>query len=158
MPTSGKYIWQGTGKCFFLPTVAGTTPTRPEIAAGTDLTASKRLAGMSGWDTSVANVDIPDASSRYVGNIPGLKTSADSSLDFYSDLANVDAIKAALAEGVAGFILFMDAGDVPGNKMDLFPVRVSALGKDRKLGNESMRFVSRFSITEEPRVELTIPA
>lgn len=162
MPTpsitaSTRYFDRGTTKVYFLPTVAATnlTPTRLEMDAGTNL--SNEVADINGWSVTAEQIDTPALGTEFVANIPGGTSSSDSSITFYMSANSVDA-RALLPRGTTGYIMWLDGGDVGGNKADVFPVRVRALAKMRSLGNEASRLEVQFSITRTPGENVTVPA
>lgn len=147
-----KFMRRGKAKVFFLPTVAGTIPTSAEVTAGTDLSA--RIADLNGWVLESSQIDTPDLSARFVSKIPGEQSVGDSSLTFYADDANTDAIKTSLATDTSGFIYIAHAGAGTGKKADLFPVRVSSVGNEYSMGNDAARFIVNFSITAPPSIDV----
>lgn len=151
-----RFMRRGKAKVYFLPTVASTTgaPIASEVTAGTNLTT--RIADISGFMKESAKIDTPDLNSRFTSNIPGEQTVGDSTLTFYADDANTDAIKTALAEETAGYLYIMKAGSTVGQKADLFPVRVSSIGEEYSMGNDAARFAVNFAITDPPRIDVAI--
>jgi hypothetical protein len=147
-----KFMRRGKAKVYFLPTVAGTIPTAPEVTAGTDLSA--RVADMNGWVLESTQIDVPDLASRYVSKIPGEQNVGDSSLTIYADDANTDAIKTALATDTNGYIYIAHSGAGTGKKADLFPVRVSSVGNEYSMGNDAARYIVNFSITAPPSIDV----
>jgi hypothetical protein len=153
-----RFIRRGTAKVYFLPTVAayGTTgiPTSTEVTAGTDL--SGRLADLSGWMLSSDKVDTPDLANRFVANIPGTQSVADSSITFYSDDAGgADAFKTAMPVDGVGYIYIAHSGRAVGKKADLFPVRVSSIGNEYSIGNDPARYTINYAITGTPAIDVT---
>ena len=144
-------------RVYFLPTIANSnlTPTRPEITAGTNITGE--ISDISGFTVSGSTIDTPDLLSEFVSKIPGRTSSEDSSLSFYADVEGVDA-RALFPYRATGYIVFMDGGDVPGNKMDVFPVQVNANSKSRSVGEEAAKIMVGFAVTREPAFDLTVPA
>lgn len=162
MPTpnitaSTRYFDRGTTKVYFLPTVAATnlTPTRAEMDAGTNL--SNEVADLNGWSVAAEQIDTPVLGSVFTGSIPGGTSSPESSITFYSSSNSVD-VRALLPRGTTGYVMWLDGGDVGGNKADVFPVRVKAVPKQRSLGNEAAKIEVQFSITREPGENVTVPA
>lgn len=151
-----RFFQRGTTKVYFLPTIAAVnlTPTRPEITAGTDLSAE--IADLAGWAVGVDMVDVPDLGSRFTAQIAGSIKPEQSSITFYGDVGGADA-RTNLPVDQAGFIVFMDGGDVPTKKLDAYPVKVASHSKLRTLTNAFQITIS-FSITKVPGENLTIPA
>lgn len=154
---STRYFDRGTSRCYYLPTVAAAnlTPTRAEMNAGTDL--SNEISDLSGWMVSAEQIDTPSLGTVFTGNIPGPTSASDSSLTLYASSNSVD-VRALLPRGTAGYIMWLDGGDVPGNKADVFPVRVRSNGKQRSLGNEAAKIEVQCSITQTPGENVTVPA
>lgn len=162
MPTpnitaSTRYFDRGTTKVYFLPTIAATnlTPTRAEMDAGTNL--SGEVADINGWVVSSEQIETPELASVFTGSIPGPTSASDSSITFYASSNSVD-VRALLPRNTTGYIMWLDGGDVGGNKADVYPVRVRAAGKMRSLGNEAARIEIQFSVTRTPGENVTVPA
>jgi len=149
-----RYYPKGQLKWVFCPTIADkNAPTREEINAGTDL--SGEVAEWDGWTVSSNFVDTPDVNSRFTGKIPGSIEAEDSSLTFYADPSGND-VRALLPRDTTGYILRMDAGDVPGRKMDVFPVQVAAVSKPFE-DDDAVKIEIQFAITAEPAENVEIP-
>lgn len=157
LPVSERYFQPEISKVHFLTAIAAAThiPVRAEITAGTDLT--DEIADIAGFQVTGADIATPDMGKRFTKSIPGRKTAANSSITVYADLAGADA-RTVLTEGLNGFMVFMDGGDVPGQPMDVYPVRVKAVGKARSVGDSAMQLVIEFTITGAPVVDEDIPA
>jgi hypothetical protein len=156
LSASTRYFDPEVTKVYFVPSIANqTSPTRLEMDAGTDL--SDEIADLSGWVVSGEDIPTPDLGSRFTANIPGRTSADDSSLTLYADKTGVD-VRGVLPRDTSGFILWLDGGDVAGNKMDVYPVRVKSNGKMRSVGNEAARLQIQFSVTSEPTENVTVPA
>ncbi len=153
---STRYINPETTKIYWCPSISSkTAPTRAELNAGTSLVNENSAA--DGWDITSDQVKVPDMGHLFTGNIPG-RTSADASkLTMYASLNGVDA-RTLMPRGTNGFIVWMDGGDVAGYLMDVFPVRVSSVGKKRSVeGSEAATLEIMYSITSAPAENVTIP-
>ncbi len=157
LPQTVRYTNFDLTKILFLPAVssAALTPTRAEINAGTDLTPE--IADMSGWSVTSGEIDAPDLGSDFTSKTPGRTSADDSSLTFYADKTGND-VRNVLSRGVTGFIAIMDGGDVDGQDMDVFPVRVRSAAKTRSVGEENAKIQVAFSITRKPAIDVAIPA
>lgn len=153
---STRFYTVGRTQCYYLPTIVATNlnPTRAELNAGTDLT--REIAEMEGWTTTSETIDTPDMVSRFVSSIPGAITAEDSSLTFYAD-EDSDDVRVVFPRDTAGYIVWMDSGDVPAATMDIFPVQVASAPKVRSMDNATMIRVD-FNITREPVENVVIPA
>lgn len=151
-----RYINPNTTKTYFVSSIANkAAPTRPELNAGTDL--SGEINAVSGWKTSSDQVETPDMASRFTSKIPGRISADDSSITFYCDKAGADA-RALLPRDTNGFVVFLDGGDIGAQKMDIYPVRVSSLGKERSTeGKDAATVEIAFAITSQPAEDVTIP-
>lgn len=155
LTASTRYFDPEITKVYFVATIADkSAPTRTEIDAGTDL--SGEIADLSGWVVTGEAIQTPDLGSRFTSTIPGRIQAEDSSLTFYSDESGSD-VRSVLPRDTAGYILWLDGGDVTGNKMDVFPVRVLSVGKQRST-SEAARVQVQFSITAEPAEDVDVPA
>lgn len=147
----------------FAPSVAGTSPTRSEINAGTVLlepgsTANEQITqgGLSGWETGTNFIDVADGSSIFPKTIPGTKSVGSPTMEFYAD-QTARPKRTALAEGTSGFMLFMYEGDVEGRTVEKYPVTVGSNVSLPNLGNEPHKFRVSFAITDTP-VDGILPA
>lgn len=151
-----RFINPGITKVIFCVSIANkNAPTRAEINAGTDL--SGELADCSGWMVTSNQADTPDMASRFTSKIPGRITADDSTLTMYESQTTVDA-RALMPRDTNAFVLWMDGGDVAAQKMDVFPVRVSSVGKTRSIGDEPARLTFAYAITSQPAEDVAIPA
>lgn len=154
--TANRYFPTGTTKYIYCPTVGNKNAVaRSEINAGTDL--SGEIAEVDGWQVASELIEVPDINSRFTSKIPGRTSADDSSIKFYADPSGSDA-RGLFPRDATGFILRMDGGDVPGRKMDVFPIRVSSVPKDMGTGDDAATLQVMFAITSEPAENVTIPA
>jgi len=139
----------------YVPTIAASNgvPTRTEINAGTDLTGE--VAEWAGFTTTATTIDTPDLTS-FVGKLPGRTEAEDSSISLYADRAGDDA-RDLLARGTTGFIIFMDDGDTPGSLMDIYPIQVNTLAKERSMDNATL-IRADVSMVSVPVENVVIPA
>lgn len=155
LSTSTRYFDPEITKVYFVGTIANkSAPTRIELNAGTDL--SGEVADLSGWVVAGEPIATPDLGSRFTSNIPGRTQAEDSSLTFYADQEGVD-VRAVLPRDTNGFIVWLDGGDTPSNKMDVFPIRVLSNGKQRSVSEDAARIQVQFAITSEPAENVTVP-
>lgn len=152
-----RFIRRGVTKVRYSPTIADRSSVlRSEITASTDLTP--HIAEITGWALEGSMVAVPDMSSTFEKSIPGTDSAADSSLSFYED-DTTDVIETLLPKGAEGNVLLMRKGDKPTTKsMDVFATKITSRSAAYSAGNDPARFDVRFSITEEPELDTTIPA
>jgi hypothetical protein len=82
--TMSRFFRKGVTKFVFCPTVAGTSPTRAEITAGTEITDS--IAAVNGFSLSNSPVTTPDMGSRFDKTVPGIDSAGDSSLNMWDEI------------------------------------------------------------------------
>jgi hypothetical protein len=152
-----RYKARGVTPCYWVPTIANpAAPTRAELDAGINL--SKQVMAVDGWAVESKPIETPDLYTDFTGTIPGGTSAEDSSLTMYSDKNGAD-IRAILPRDTAGNIVWLHGGDVPGNAtMDVYPVRVSSLGKTITLDDDASSIKVNFSVSDVPRENLVIPA
>lgn len=152
--SSTRYYRQGVSKVVFCPTVADYHAiSRAEINAGTDL--SNEVNAAAGWEVT-SNTEATNAlGSVFTGNVPSNTEAGASSLTMYADRTSND-VRTMLSRGVTGFIVWMDEGDVAGQKLDVFPVQVTSAPKNRDVTALGMITVN-FATTREPAENVTIP-
>jgi hypothetical protein len=152
---TSRYVSEGTRKIYFVTTIATqASPTRAEINAGTDLT--DEIAEMSGFAVSSDQAEVPDMASRFTGKIPGRITADDSSIRFYASSTSND-VRTVLPRDTAGFVLTLWEGDVPTQKMDVWPVKVGSAAVQPTIDDPASILV-QFTITRIPSQNVTIPA
>lgn len=151
-----RYIPPGTRRLYWLTTIASyaTAVTRAEINAGIDLT--NEIASMSGFTVNSASTDTPDLSTRFTAKIPGRITADDSSISFYASSTSAD-VRTVLPRDTAGYLCILPEGDVPTQKMDVFPAKVSSTAVDTTMEDPAQINV-QFTITRIPALNLVIPA
>ncbi|GII89621.1 hypothetical protein Ssi03_76110 [Sphaerisporangium siamense] len=150
-----RFIRPGVTKCYWVVSISNIlAPTRTELNLGKDL--SEDIADISGWLVSGQKVDTPNLKTTFVGNIPGLTSADESSITYYAGEDGVD-VRALMARGTAGNIVWLDGGDVTGRLMDVFPVKVLSVGKQRQIGAEPARLPIQYAITAEPAENVVIP-
>src|SRR5690348_4470330 len=155
LTSTKRFIRPGVTKVYYLPTAANYKAlTKTELDAGTDLTPE--IAEVAGWNTTSNLVDVPDWGSRYTSKVAGLITSDDSSITFYADETGND-VRTVLPRDTTGYIVWMDGGEVVGQPMDVYPVTVSSVSKERTAADPA-RIVVNFAITAEPSEDQDIPA
>lgn len=152
-----KFTARGASKTYWLTACADiTAPTRSELNAGTDLTP--QIADESGWSVSSSQIDTPDKDTRYTSTIPGVISAEASSCTMYADKEGVDAT-VLMPRDEAGFYVILDGGDIPGNKMRVFPVIVSSVSHQASVdGSAADTNMFSYAITDEPAEAVTVPA
>lgn len=153
-----RFNRKGITKILFADTIASGTflPTTAELSGATDYT--KQIAAVDGFALENQEIETPDMDSTFVSKIPGDDSASDSSLTFYED-DTTDTIETDLAKGTTGFILICRKGKTAGTKgMDVYPVRVASNSAALTADNEAAKIVVRFSITDRPLLNATIPS
>lgn len=152
---STRYFLPGTTQVLILPAVANlvTGPTRTEIDAGTDI--SEEIAAISGWQITSETLATPDLGKRFVKQVNGRLTAADSSITCWADKTGKD-IRDTLTLDQETFVAFLDGGDVAASPMDVYKVTVASVGKVREIEGAG-RLEVRFTIRDFAE-NLDIPA
>lgn len=146
---------RGFSKVHFLPAVAGVSPTRPEITAGTDLTP--QLTAMAGFQLSNSPIPTPNLAEKFTSQIEGEDTVADSSITFLDD-DTVSTIRTALAKGTSGFIVLFPYGDVPTKRCEVWAITSTGVNDEWSVGNDPARFAVGFAVTKTPTQNGVVPA
>lgn len=158
-----RFHGRGEYSAWFCPAVASTTaPTRAELNAGTVIiapgsTAEEAVAAMSGWDSSVDFIGVPDGNSKFNKTIPGSVTAGNPTLEMYSDKL-AKPIQTALAENTIGFMVFAYKGDVAGRPAQVWKVQVGGNNEMPDIGNTAHKFRVQFAVLQEPQKAAVIPA
>lgn len=150
-----RFFRRGISKIKFAPAVAGASPTRAEITAGTDLSPS--VSGIAGFALNNAPIETPNLADRFTTRIPGPDAVAASTLTFNDDDTST-AIRTALANGTTGFILLFPYGDVAGKRVEVWPVTSTGVNDEWNMGNDPARFTVEFAVTGVPNQGGVTPA
>lgn len=154
LPSTTRYFDVNTTRVYWVEEIADkTAPTRQELDAGVDL--SGEIADFSGFTVTAEEIETPDMNSLFTSRIGGRTSAEDSSLTLYGDINGQDVTE-VMARGDNGFVVWLDGGDVPGNKMDVYPVRVRSISRQRSL-SEASRVLVEFSVTSEPAEGVAVP-
>lgn len=152
-PTT-RYFPPGIRKVYWVVTISNyLAPTRAELNAGTDLSAE--VETMSGWSVTSAAVDVPDMGSRFTSQVPGRLTSATNEITIYNSQNSNDA-RTLMLRDANGFMVLLWEGDVTGQKMDVFPVRVMSQAVDSTVDDPG-KTTFGFAVTRLPATNATIP-
>lgn len=131
-------------------------PTRTEIDAGTDL--STIICDYDGFKVKSSQIDAPRLSDLYTPTVSGEQKTDDSALTCYMDQEGADA-RVLMPQDEEGYIVWMYGGDVAANKMDIYPVQVSALNHMPSIkGNEPDQTEFQFSVKNIPARSKAVPA
>lgn len=143
---------------YYIPTIAATnlTPTRSEMNAGTNIGVD--LVDLDGWSVEAEQIDTQALNDSFQTKIPGSLSAPDSSLTFFTSRTGVD-IRALLPRGTSGYLMFLDGGDIAGNKAEVYPVTVTSNAVMRSLqSKDASKIKVGFAITRSPGQGITVPA
>lgn len=149
-----RYFPPGTRKVYWVVTISNyLAPTRAEINAGVDLSAE--ISALNGWSLTSASVDTPDMGSRFTSQVPGRLSSSTNEITCYMSQNSIDA-RQVMTRDANGYVILLWEGDVAGQKMDVFPVRVQAQAPDSATDNPGTCTFS-YAATRLPAIGITIP-
>ncbi len=157
-----RYNPRGRTRYYFVASLAApNNPSAAAVVAGTALHVA--LKALSGFTSEVEDLDNSDASSTWGKTLPGGETPAASSMTFYAGDATADAedaIRAALTEGINGYIVISNYGApvATTGRGDVFPIRVKASNMDRMVENAVQTRTIGFSIYDPPFKNVTFAA
>ena len=92
---------------------------------------------------------------RFTAKIPGRITADDSSLSFYASSTSSD-VRTILPRDTSGFAVFLWEGDVTGQRMDVFPAKVTTESVDGNMEDPQQVNIG-FAITKIPALNVVIP-
>ena len=150
-----RFFRRGVSKVKFAPAVAGTSPTRIEITAGTDL--SPAIAAINGFTLANSPIATPDLATAFDSQINGPDAAGESSLNLYDD-DTTTAMRTAIAKGTAGFILLFPYGDVVGKRCEKWPVTSTGVNDEWSLDATAAQFQVGFAVTAVPVQNGVTPA
>lgn len=149
-----RYFPPGTRKVYWVPVIGNyLAPLRSEMNAGVDV--SGEISAMTGWSLSAASVDTPDMGVRFTSQVPGRLTSATNDLECYISQTSNDA-RGLWTLNLNGFMVLLWEGDVVGQFMDVFPVRVMSAAMDTTVDDPGKCTFS-FAVTKQPAIRVAIP-
>lgn len=150
-----RFFRRGVSKARFCPAVAGTSPTRAELNAGTDLSAS--IAGMTGFTFENSPITTPDLGSDFDSQINGPDSAGASALNFYDD-DTATAVRTSQAKGTTGYIVLMPYGDVATKRCEVWPVKSTGVNDQWGLDASAAQFQVGYAVTGKPNQSGVIPA
>lgn len=149
-----RYFRRGVSRVKWAPAVAGTSPTRPEITAGVDLSTS--IAAINGFQFTNAPIATPDLSDNFDSQITGPDQAGDSSFNFYDDDAST-TVRTTLAKGTAGCVLLMPYGDVATKRVEVWRVTSLGVNDEWSMDATAAQFQIQFAINSRPNQAGVIP-
>jgi hypothetical protein len=167
--SSIRFTDQANTKLYFLRSIAAVslTPTRAEMTNGIDV--SGELNDWAGWTVDAQMFDTQNLNTPYQTQAPGILTSPPSSVTLYTSKTGVDA-RSVLIPGTTWFAMFCDGGDIGGNRAEVYPVVVAAIGVLRSMpsttggtsgSGSSTQYPSKvkfnFAITAAPAQAVIVP-
>lgn len=150
-----RFFRRGVSAIKFLPAVAGSSPTRAEINAGTDMTG--QVADINGFMLNNNPITTPDLLTTFDSQIDGPDSTADSSLVMY-DLSDSATIRTAVAKGTNGFLVLFPYGDAVGKRLEVWPVRSTGVNDQWSMAADPARYLVGFAVTLKPTQNGTTPA
>jgi hypothetical protein len=152
-----RYVAPETTKTYLVDTLANyTSPLRAELDAGIDLTAE--IATATGWELTADNVAVPDGGSLFTSQVPGRINPGDAAIAFYASRDTAD-VRDVIERGDEKYVIHLHGGDVEGQKMDIWPVRVRSVSAPIDYAASSAAMINiLFAITGVPAENVAIPA
>lgn len=156
--TGPVYVGFATKQYVVVPTISNqAAPTLAEVNAGKNV--SFQTASVTGFDTSVASLDVPRLGTNFTSNMPGRETANASSMTFYlSQTGPSDDVRsvAQLLQNATGYLLIFNEGIVTGGMMDVWPYRVGAVSISQDPEVVAVATVD-FNIWKPPTKYVTVP-
>lgn len=150
-----KFFRKGVSKMKFLPAVAGSSPTRPEIVAGVDL--SPQVSAISGFQLNNSPIAVPNLAEVFTPQINGEDTVADSSITFNDD-DTATTIRTALAKGTVGYMVLFPYGDVATKRLEKWNVVSTGVNDEWTTDNTAAKFMVTFAVLTTPVQDGVTPA
>lgn len=154
MAQTDRFWRRGFSKIKVLPAVAGSSPTRPEIDAGIDI--SDYVSDVSGFALKNSPITTPDLGSGFDSQIDGPDTVDDSSLTCY-DGSSTSVVRSACPKGTNQFVVLMPYGDVSGKRCEVWSVRSTGVNDEWGTDNSAAKTVVGFAVLTKPNQAATIP-
>jgi len=155
----------GLLKLHWFPTCTPAAPTAAQLAASTELTPFLAPAGISLPDEG-SEADASDLSSERDNSIPSV-ISGNPEGEFWRDsvVADDDAWT-TLVRGASGYLVVAIFGGTTttthaiktGDKVDVWPCRVSSRNLTRPARGEAVRFTAVFALSDAPTYQSTMVA
>lgn len=142
---------------YWVPTIAAkATPLRTELDAGTDLTHEIPGAGISGFSTTGKTVTADNLKDGFDATVNNGFSTSTSSIQVYESENSTADVRTLLHRNDSGFIVIFDNQDVATHFMDVYPVQVLSVEKNRDASKVSMVTVA-FTITSAPAENVAVP-
>jgi hypothetical protein len=157
LSVTDRYVAPETTKTYLVASISNIeSPSRAELDAGIDATGE--IATATGWELAAENVAVPDGGTLFTGQVPGRTNPGDAAIAFYASRDTND-IRDVLADGDTTHVVHLHGGDVAGQKMDVWPVRVRSVSPTIDYGGTTGAMVNYlFSPTRKPARDVEIPA
>lgn len=150
-----RYIHAGETAVYWVASIATiSAPTRGELDAGIDLTGE--IAGLVGWRLRSAVRDVPHITDTFTPQVMAELSVDSADLVCYASRAGAE-VTALLTRGTVGHVVFLHGGDVEGNPMDVWPVRVASTSRPVTVDSESARIFVQFVVTATPAQDVPAP-
>jgi len=149
-----RFFRRGKSLIKFLPAVAGTSPTGPEFAAGTDL--SPQIGGIGGFQLQNNPIETPDLATSFTSQINGPDTTDASTLTIYDD-DSASTIRNLLAKGTVGVIVLEPYGHVSGKRCEVWRVTSTGVNDQWSLDATAAQFMVGLAVNSVPTQAGTIP-
>lgn len=155
LAATDRYVHAGETAVYWVASIATiSTPTRGELDAATDLTGE--VAGVVGWRLRSAVRDVPHITDTFTPQVMAELSVDASDLVFYASRAGAE-VTALLSRGTVGHVVFLHGGDVEGNPMEVWPVRVASTSRAVTVDSDSARIVVQFVVTSAPAQDVPAP-
>lgn len=156
---TARFIPEGVTEVYWAPGTGAfanyNSPGTAELRGTATLRLTKEISEMGDWSVTSDSVDAPDLGSRFTSQIPGKITVDGLTITMYADQQAND-VRKQIVRDQAGYIVVLDTGDVTGQSMDVFPVKVASAAKPTSLGDPKGIMLT-FTVTGVPAENVAIP-
>jgi hypothetical protein len=128
-------------------------PTRAELSAGTDI--SQNVTAITGFAQNQNFAPRSVFGSAVIGKIAGTIELVDSSMSFEAGANSID-VRALLTTGALGYMVILNEGDIPSQKMNVFKTQVGAVTPQQVLGDTEAQVDVAFGLFSA-NLYVTIP-
>lgn len=160
LSTGTPFVRQGVGRIYLASSVANiASPTRAEMSTPIATDVSQNVTAMTAWQPNQNFANRSVFGSATVGTIAATANFPTQSMSFEAGQNSVD-IRSLLVwtqPPATWWVLFLNEGDVPGQKMDVFKCAVGVVASQKVLGDTEAQIDVAFGVLDV-RMAVTIPA
>lgn len=150
-----KLYRPGVSKVIVCPAVAGVSPTRGEINAGTDI--SLHVSSMPGFNIDTELKEAANLGETFVPTVAAARKASSATIRCWDDDA-VTTVRTVLAPGTTTNLVRMPYGDVPTKRCEVWRIKAADLNDSEWGTSDLAAFDVKCAVLSSPTLTGVIPA